>query len=366
MKRYKSADIWYNKIIKLKRYKNVVITKKQKNEILELLSFLLVDKDKTIKEQTTIKNLPLMLECGIDSYILRRLLTAKKLGRGVTLNKMIVLYGKHGYDRWEKYKELQSKTNTFEYKNEKYGMTKDEFKEYNNKRSVTEENLIHRHGKEIGLEKWEKYKEKQSYNGCKLDYFIEKHGEEDGRNKYEDLNKKKSHSYDSVLYRFNGDVGKTDEYMKKRADSYVSQFHSKSSQKLFWSIYELLPKKIQDKVYFAELNKEYGVFDDVNKKIYFYDFVITSLGICIEYNGDHYHGNPLTYNSGDIVDKLRGNHKLVDDIWEFDKTKNNTIKRLRNFSVSLVWDSNYLEDKNRELLRCLDIIKERMISNGLC
>jgi len=53
---------------------------------------------------------------------------------------------KHGPEegkrRYEEYKNFLAEKNTFEYKKEKYGWTEEKFKQFNNSRAVTEDNLI--------------------------------------------------------------------------------------------------------------------------------------------------------------------------------------------------------------------------------
>ena len=54
--------------------------------------------------------------------------------------------------------------------NEK-GMTENEWNDFNAGRAVTRENLVKKHGEEVGEKMWKEYCEKQAYSGCKLQYF---------------------------------------------------------------------------------------------------------------------------------------------------------------------------------------------------
>ena len=104
----------------------------------------------------------------------------------VTETNLIQKYGKKkGKQHWVKYKRKQSESNTFEYKAKKHGWTKNEFDEFNKKRSTTLRNMIERHGKDIGIEMWNEYVERQRYTTT-IEYFIEKHGI-DAENKWNEL-----------------------------------------------------------------------------------------------------------------------------------------------------------------------------------
>ena len=74
-------------------------------------------------------------------------LKIKNLPNTVTLEKLIITYGiNEGKIRWEIYKQKQAYTNSFEYKNKKYGMTEEQFKNYNKNRSSTLELMCKRYG----------------------------------------------------------------------------------------------------------------------------------------------------------------------------------------------------------------------------
>jgi len=120
--------------------------------------------------------------------------------------------------------------------------------------------------------------------------------------------------------------------------------YSKISQELFWNVYKLLPNELINHTYFAELNKEFNIYlGGSGGKQYFYDFVISNLKICIEFNGDFWHVNPKYYNGDDknIIHK----NKYNKEIWEEDKNKINAIKK-RGFEVIIVWESDYRQYKD--------------------
>lgn len=121
--------------------------------------------------------------------------------------------------------------------------------------------------------------------------------------------------------------------------------YSKKSQIIFWKIYDMLPEYLREKTYFAELNKEF-VITGTNKNSYFYDFVISNIKVCIEYNGDNWHANPEIFESNDVPLAFIGlkSHQ----IWEKDEVKNKTIQE-RGFKLFIIWESDG-EEKIQEIL----------------
>lgn len=273
----------------------------------------------------------------------------ENLSRGITKEKMILLYGDEiGVYKWDSYRQKQSIKNTFEYKSKKYGITEEEFKNFNLRRAITKENLIKKYGETSGIEKWNSYCEKQRYTNTK-DYLKER---------YDLVNFKKSHTIDSYILKY-----KNYEIAKEKLENYWSKFkgrcYSKDSQNLFWKLYFTLTDEEKDSCYFAEKNKEFCIYDKTKNKVFLYDFVCTKLKICIEYNGDHYHGNPKTYKPEDFL-RGRGCTKIkAKDIWEKDEYKKNLLKEQRNIEVFTVWEYSIKNDFDNTYKKILEIINEK-------
>lgn len=263
--------------------------------------------------------------------------------KSVTKKKFLLLYGKNEtLDRWNNYVKMQSKTNTYEYKKEKYGWTEDDFLKYNKSRSVTLDNMIKKYGEIEGKIKYETYVDKQRHSGCSLDYFIEKYGEIDGTIRYQNLCLSKSLTLENFIKKYGEELGK-----KKYRDLYDSKklFYSKSSQELFW--------KIKTKnCYFAEYNKEFGVLTDT--QYYYYDYVDTELKKCIEYNGDYWHCNPKFYGPDY---KTHYGYSAV-EIWNKDEKKLMSIKN-RGYDVMVIWESEYLENPEDTLKKIEDFLYDK-------
>lgn len=238
----------------------------------------------------------------------------KKQNYSITLENLIIKHGKEeGEKMWKNYCIKQSLTNTFSYKKEKYGWDEEKFKEYNKSRSVTLDNLINKYGEEDGIKKWDNYCEKQRYS-CSLEYFKEKYGE---------LGEEKFNKFSNNRSIFWG--------------------YSKMSEELF----ELIIKKI---------NKNWTYYYSINEykiKSYLLDFYIKEKDICIEFNGDIWHANPLIFKDNDNPNPF--NKDLTSkDIWEKDEKRINEIKKyIKN--VFIIWENDLKK-------RGIDVISDEIIN----
>lgn len=272
-----------------------------------------------------------------------------KCARGYTLEKCIIRFGEvEGKIAWKEYCDKQALTNTFEFKQEKYGWTQEQFDEYNQSRSVTLENCIGRHGKEEGTKVFEDYCEKQRYVGCAEEYFIEKYGEELGKLKYLEVNSQKSLTIDNFIRKY-GDI----EGPKKHADYYENNSTdsaSKVSQELFNYIYEKLNNK--DHIHYAKLNKEFGKFDDVYRRYYFYDFVCNHRKKVIEFNGVLFHARSIE------DEKFRNPfhpNQTAKECYEYDQIKLNLIENM-GYQTIIIWEDDYYKNKKEVIKKCLDFL----------
>ena len=92
---------------------------------------------------------------------------------------------KHGEEKgkrlYAEYKIMLAEKNTFEYKRDKYGWTRDQFDAYNNKRATTLANMIERYGEIDGRTKWDMYRAQQAIAGVSELWFVNKYGAEVGQ-----------------------------------------------------------------------------------------------------------------------------------------------------------------------------------------
>lgn len=250
----------------------------------------------------------------------------------ITLENFIKKYGiEEGKLRWNSYREKQAYTNTFEYKKEKYGWTKEQFNQFNSSRSQTLEKMIDRHGEQAGIERWQQYCERQAYTNTKK-YFIEKYGANEGLKKYLAINKSKSVGNPIFLAEKLGvSVEDACDIIIKRQKN----FFCSNLEKEFTS---LLESKLGPLEYTSFVNP-FGKWSDILKTYVVYD--IKHKDCIIEFNGDYWHANPKIYADTAII---RG--KSAKEIRERDRLKLKTVED-QGFKTLVIWESDFLNDKQQ-------------------
>ncbi len=105
-----------------------------------------------------------------------------------------------------------------------------------------------------------------------------------------------------------------------------------------------------NEIYFGK--KEFGKYDIKNKKYYYYDFVDTKNKKIIEFNGDYWHMNPKLYETAQVNPTSK---KSAKEMWDFDDQKINFIRSL-GFEVLIIWESEYIHNKEDMVQRCLSFL----------
>lgn len=260
---------------------------------------------------------------------------------GVNEEKLISKYGKiEGLKKWKAYKEKQSLTNTFEYKKQKYGWDLHKFEAFNKSRGITKENLINKYGDKLGIQKWETYIQKQKETKS-FDYMVNKFGID----KAKEINKSKALTLSNFINKYGDELG------YKKFNNYINKnytFYSKKSQKLFKEIDKILNNRYE--IFYAIKNTEYGVNTSIGyKKL---DFYIKDLNICIEFNGDVFHANPIYFKDYDCPNPF--NKKLTaKEIWNNDLCRYKTLRNEHNIKTIIIWESDY-NNKNFNINKLLN------------
>lgn len=246
-----------------------------------------------------------------------------------TREKAIKKYGEEeGLKIWDSYVAKQAKTNTYEYKHEKYGWSQEQFNDYNKSRAVTLDNLIKRHGKEMGEKMWEDYISKQVETKS-FKWMVEKYGEE----KAIEINSQKSLTLENFVRKYGEEEGalRWREYSTKRYNPY-----SQISQTLFNMLDEHISKKYT--TYYATKNKgEWFVRGET--QVYYLDYFIKELNICIEFNGNAWHGNPKLFKPNEHCHPIY-KELTAKDLQNKDKVR---IKELKNKGITtyIIWESDF-------------------------
>jgi hypothetical protein len=209
-----------------------------------------------------------------------------------------------GLKKWENYCKIQAETNSYEYKEKKFNISKNEFDEYNKSRSSTVENFIRRHGEQLGIQKWEEYVERQRYT-TSIKYFIEKYGVIDGTLKY-------------------------DMFCHNRLSA------KKIQSKIELNVFEELSKLLNDLFLSVKLDHiYYGPFDYGNldkKKL-------------IEFYGTYWHADPRFFNKNDIISQKK---QTAQQIQSRDQAKRTYAINL-GYSVFVIWEHDWYKNKQNLL-----------------
>ena len=237
---------------------------------------------------------------------------------GITEDVMIRKWGEdEGKKRWKSYCDKQAETNTFDYKQEKYGWSKEQFKEFNKSRAVTLELCIERHGEEAGRKMWDEYCERQRYTNS-LKYMIEEYGEEKGTKKFKD-------------------------FALARANSGAAGY-SEISQELFFNIINKIQRT--DNIFFYKLNKEYSVQYSTTA-VFNLDFYDKTKNLVIEFLGDYWHANPKIYEAEAVFNRSK-TPILAKQIWKYDKQRKRNICKVLNNPIYIeVWESDWKENPDK-------------------
>lgn len=271
----------------------------------------------------------------------RRIVVEHKGGLSHTYDRYVLSYGIYADQKWATRRSFMAEKNTFEYKSRTHGWTREQFDEYNSTRKQTRQRMIERHGVQEGSLKWEQYVEKQRTAGVSLQWFQDKHGAEEGLEIWKTVCKSKAHTIDNYTKKY-GSVELATQKLIEKFSSQVN-FHSIKSQVLFDAVVNELHLPVEH-VYYATKNTEFGSFDPITKRYYKYDYVDTTYNICIEFNGDHYHGNPTMYQPTEFPKALRGRgRKTAEQCWEADTKKLAHIQS-RGFNTIVVWEKDFDSD----------------------
>lgn len=279
--------------------------------------------------------------------------------KGITKENLIKKYGEEeGEKRYQIYCHKQSIKNTFEYKQKKFGWTKDQFDEFNKSRSVTKENLIKKRGVVDGEKIWNEYCERQGYTN-KKEYFIEKYGEEEGTQKYLFVNFLKSHSLESYIFRYGIEKGK-EKYLKY-LDDCKNKFYntcSDASQTLFDKIFSNLNISENFECLYGSHGGEKKIFVEKISKFYIVDFFCITNKKVIEYYGDYWHANPLMYDDNTIISYPNNVKKTAKEVQERDNMRiKNLIETDLVDDILVIWESEFINDPDGVVQKACAFIK---------
>jgi len=268
--------------------------------------------------------------------------------KATTLKSMIRRYGVDiGTARFNEYCEKQRIKNTFEFKHDKYGWTREKFDEYNKSRAVTLDNLIMRHGEDNGRDKFSEYCKKQAYVGVKREYFVEKYGEEKGDVLYKSMVASKVPSIKTFIRKHGAENGPLLflQFMQNKGRGF-----SKIAAQLFDAIRDANYIENSNSIMYSPHTVEY-VFrrkDD----IFLFDFIDKSTNRVIEFFGDYWHMNPIKYSP---TDYCATNGAAAEDIWSRDCHRVKVMVD-HGFDVKIVWERDFRNDQKSVIAECVEFL----------
>lgn len=249
----------------------------------------------------------------------------------ITLESLIRKWGEEeGPKRWQSYREKQARTNSLEYKKEKYGWTQEDFDSYNASRAVTVENMIARHGEQEGLRKWEEYCDRQKLTKSR-DYVVNKYGEE----YWQELCRQKRSPHDAHMIAAKDNIS-LDEAVAKIAArhrlAYISNLELEFVDEL---------EKIIGPLEHSNKKSPFGKWNHEKNTYVVYD--IKHNDCIIEFNGDYWHANPAIYAATDLI---RG--VPAQELWDNDRSKLE-IAENAGLRTYVVWEKDYLNNKQKTM-----------------
>ena len=211
---------------------------------------------------------------------------------------------------------------------------------------VTLHKMIEKYGKEDGTKRFDSYRKKQAYTNTK-EYLGDR---------YEEVNIRKGQTLKSYIIKYG-----TEELALQKLSIFYSKvkFYSKTSQLLFNEVEKFLTDDERTHSYYATKNKEYCVH--TIDRTYMYDYVCTSLKLCIEYHGDHYHGNPKIYGPNDKLKGKGQSNRTAKTAWNEDYIKESVIREKRLYDYVTVWENDYLLNPDQVLQKIKRVIDERRL-----
>lgn len=272
---------------------------------------------------------------------------SKRNKKGLSLEVFLERHGpEKGLEMWGEYLAKRSKT---------YQRHKKEGRSYQNGRDLKA--YIIRHGEEKGKELWLERNLKQAYR-FSIHFYIEKYGEQEGIEKYYSYVKTMDKNSLSGFVKRYGQKDGLEKYTNYVANCKANNnFTSKGwaeqaaqgikktkrkrsiSQSLFWNVYELLSDDEKKEVFFGDLTGEFSINNAPNKSGSFHvDFKIRN--IIVEFLGSFWH------SSAEQIEK--------------DKIRKVFFETL-GYSVLEIHEKDYKKDKIETLLLIKDFIK-----NNIC
>jgi hypothetical protein len=194
--------------------------------------------------------------------------------------------------------------------------------------AMTLNKMIDKYGEDEGRKRWDSYCARQAETKS-WEYMVETYGIEKAR----EINKRKSLTLENFIQKYGEDKGnkKWLKYLVNRNNG-VSEI----SQILFNN----LDKYIGDKytTYYHNKNSEYFVWGEDN--LYYMDYFIKDLNICIEFNGGCFHGDSRLYADDECCNPFVKNI-TAKELREKDEARYKWLYEKYGIKTYVIWELDY-------------------------
>ena len=212
---------------------------------------------------------------------------------------------------------------------------------------------INRYGKNDGEKLYKEHCKKIS-DGHTLEYYINKYGLENGNKKWLEICNKKSLTLDNFIRKYENNEG-----IKKFHDVWKNKFNSFTQSEIAIELFNsiILNEKIKDdRIYFWNHPKEFGIYCHSIDRYCFLDFYDLTRNKIIEFNGNYWHANPLLFESDSIINFPNKTYQKACDIWKSDQVRLNAIKEEMNCEILVIWESDFNKNKEKSINDCISFL----------
>lgn len=270
------------------------------------------------------------------------IINRKNKETAISLENFIRKYGENaGRVKFDEYRDKQAISNSFEYKKQKHGWTKEMFDDFNKSRAVTYENLINRYGLVEGTERWNRYVERQAETSTN-EYLTEKFGEEYTKT----INLCKAHSLDGLIKMHGEKIG-------REIYNNCNKQYSIESKLFFDDLVDILKK---NGISYTFLYSENEYMIKTKNGYYLLDFYIPEINYVIEFYGDYWHCNPLKFHA-EYIHPTYG--IKAEDVWKIDELRMQDILEKMNCTFITLWESNVRQNKDGIIKELVEQIKNK-------
>lgn len=264
--------------------------------------------------------------------------------------------------------------------------------EFYRQRGASLENVLERHGTEVGKVKWNEYlikrsnayKEKRQnghiYPKYNLDYYIKLHGEEHGTITYNKKINSQRYKVSKAYYieQFGPIIGPIKCHKNKDHSSldYFTRKHgAEKAEELYAANCLKIAKSSQHSNRYSKISKE--CFDKVKESVtdlHYYgsnemvwhasgELALRQRAVCpdlfyrgkiIEFNGDLFHANPAMFDENSNPHPY---NKTITakEIWEHDKVRMEYFED-KGYKVLEIWESDYNQQQQKVIQQCIQFL----------